>query len=103
MSDNSKICNYITELVNYAVKNGICDELDRTFMINSLMAACGVKEYLAPAEELPERELHLILEDIIDYALEAGVLESDSAANKDLFDTKLMGILTPPPSVVIGG
>ncbi len=102
MSDNSKICNYITELVNYAVKNGICDELDRTFMINSLMAACGVKEYLAPAEELPERELHLILEDIIDYALEAGVLESDSAANKDLFDTKLMGILTPPPSVVIG-
>ena len=53
MSDNSKICNYITELVNYAVKNGICDELDRTFMINSLMAACGVKEYLAPAEELP--------------------------------------------------
>jgi len=102
MSDNSKICTYITELVNYAVRSGMDDELDRTYLINSLMSELDEKEYTAPEKEPAERDLHLILEDIIDYALDKGILESDSIANKDLFDTKLMGILTPPPSVVTG-
>ncbi|SEW33906.1 UTP-hexose-1-phosphate uridylyltransferase [Ruminococcaceae bacterium KH2T8] len=101
MVTNKNIMKYLTELTNYAVRCGLTDENDRTYVINSLLSALNLKEYAAPDEPLPERDLHLILEDIINWALEAGVLTSDSTASKDLFDTKIMGILTPPPSVVI--
>ena len=101
MSDISKINTYITELTDYAIDNGLTDELDRTYVINSLLSCLNLKEYTIPDKTCDKRELHLILEDIIAYALETRVLESDSTAMKDLFDTKIMGILTPPPSVVI--
>ena len=101
MVTNKNIMKYLTELTNYAVGCGLTDELDRNYVINSLLSALNLKEYEAPDEPLEERDLHLILEDIIEWALEAGVLSSDSTASKDLFDTKIMGLLTPPPSVVI--
>ena len=34
------------------------------------------------------------------FALSEGILEDDTVTMKDLFDTKIMGILTPAPSVV---
>ena len=40
-----------------------------------------------------------VLKDICDYAVEAGLIE-DSIVYRDLFDTKVMGRLVPPPSVV---
>lgn len=45
-------------------------------------------------------ELETILKELLDYAAGAGLLEHDSTVYRDLFDTKLMGCLTPPPSVV---
>ncbi len=95
------INTYITELVNYGVREGLVDRLDRTYTINRLIEFFGLIEYVEP-EVIPEpRELHLILEDMISWALGSGVLESDTTAAKDLFDTKIMGLITPPPSVVI--
>ena len=73
MVTNTNIMKYLTELTNYAVRCGLTDENDRTYVINSLLSALNLKEYAAPDEPLPERDLHLILEDIIDWALEAGV------------------------------
>ena len=37
----------------------------------------------------------------MDWAFEHGIMKSDTTAYKDLFDTKIMGAITPPPSVVI--
>ncbi len=101
MDKAPEIFTYISELVDYAVRSGLTNDLDRTYAINSLLPVLGLDEYREPDSMPAPRELHLILEDIISYALAEGILESDSIANKDLFDTKLMGILTPPPSVVI--
>lgn len=88
--------NYlITELVNYGCNNNLVDELDRTLTINRLVELLGLDEYKEPEEEIVPRELHFILEDFI-------ALKGDlTNAEKDLYDTKLMGILTPPPSFVI--
>ena len=88
--------NYlITELVNYGCYNNLVDELDRTLTINRLVELLGLDEYKEPEEEIVPRELHFILEDFI-------ALKGDlTNAEKDLYDTKLMGILTPPPSFVI--
>ncbi len=88
--------NYlITELVNYGCNNNLVDELDRMLTINRLVELLGLDEYKEPEEEIVPRELHFILEDFI-------ALKGDlTNAEKDLYDTKLMGILTPPPSFVI--
>ena len=91
-----KDINYlITELVNYGISSGLVDEFDRVFTINRLVETLGLNEYEEPDSNIVPRKLHLILEDFI-------ALQGDlTNAQKDLFDTKLMGVLTPPPSCVI--
>ena len=96
------INTYITELVNYGIRSGLVSELDRVYTTNRLVELLELDEYTAPENEPAARELHLILEDIMSWAFEHGVMTSDTTASKDLFDTKIMGILTPAPSVVIG-
>jgi len=95
------INTYITELVNYAISNGLVDELDRVYTTNKLIELFGLDEYNEPSEVPPKRELHLILEDMMDWAFKNGIMESDTNAQKDLFDTKIMGLLTPAPSDVV--
>ena len=91
-----KDINYlITELINYGISSGLVDEFDRVFTINRLVETLGLNEYEEPASNIVPRKLHLILEDFI-------ALQGDlTNAQKDLFDPKLMGVLTPPPSCVI--
>ena len=96
------INTYITELVNYGIRSGLVSELDRVYTTNRLVELLELDEYTSPENEPAARELHLILEDIMSWAFEHGVMTSDTTASKDLFDTKITGILTPAPSVVIG-
>ena len=42
-----------------------------------------------------------ILKEMLDYAAEKGMLAADSVVYRDLFDTKIMGLLMPRPSEVI--
>ena len=88
--------NYlITELVNYGINSGLVDELDKIYTVNRLIEMLGLDEYTEPEEDIAPRDLHLILEDFLS-------LQGDlTNAQKDLFDTKIMGVLTPPPSCVI--
>lgn len=55
---------------------------------------------MASEEDVEPRKLHLILEDMIAYAIANGVMKDDTIAQRDLFDTKVMGVLTPAPSTV---
>ncbi len=89
----------ITKLVNYGVKNGLMEECDRVYAINRLIEALGPDEYEEPAE-VGEEPLCDILKTITDYAVEKGLAE-DSIVFRDLFDTKIMGLLMPRPSEVI--
>jgi len=91
----------IKQLVDYAIKRELIEEADRIYMTNSLMAALKVAEYNEPEECVEDAPLEDILGDLCDYAAENGLLENNSVVYRDLFDTKLMGILTPRPSEVI--
>lgn len=93
------INKYINELVNYGLKDGLVVDADKVYVTNRLLELFGLLEF----EEEPidnERELVDILEDMMVYAHENGILEEDTITMKDLFDTKIMGMLTPAPSVV---
>ncbi len=93
----------IYELVNYGLANGLIDESDKTYTVNKLMEFFGISDIASEDsyDVQSGRELHLILEDIMDEAAKTGLLSADATTNeKDLFDTKVMGLITPPPSVV---
>ena len=95
----------LAKLVRYSQLRGLTAIEDETCIINALMDALGVTEFTYPAHvrELSDDDLDLesILGALCDYAYENGKLEENSVAYRDLFDTKLMGILTPRPSDVI--
>ena len=44
--------------------------------------------------------LWIFLNALTDEAFEKGIIQSDDIVTRDLFDTKLMGIMTPRPSAV---
>ena len=90
----------IKQLVEYALEKGLIAEEDRLYMTNSLMSALKVGEFVEPGE-VDKEPLEDILAALCDYAAENGQLENNSVVYRDLFDTKLMGILTPRPSEVI--
>ncbi|MBR2370917.1 MAG: UDP-glucose--hexose-1-phosphate uridylyltransferase [Clostridia bacterium] len=92
---------YIGQLINYAEKQGLISRLDRTYAVNRLLEVLRLSSYEEPktGKELP---LEQILEGILDYAYKKGLIPDNSVTQRDLFDTKLMGLLTPPPSVVVG-
>ena len=51
--------------------------------------------------DVPFEGLDDILDTLVDYAAEQGLLKSESITGRDLFDTALMGAVTPRPSEVI--
>ena len=87
----------IADLVQYALDTGLVEEADRVWAINGLLEDLGLSDW----EEVPSRvrPLEEILGEILDWAVAQGRIE-DGTTSRDLFDTKLMGRLTPRPAQV---
>lgn len=96
----SNICGTIKKLADYAVSRGLAEQSDRDYLINGILAALRLGELTDDVRD-DDPDLETMLGDLCTYAYEAGLIESDSVAYRDLFDTSLMGILTPRPSEVI--
>ena len=90
----------IEKLVNYALEKGLIEECDRVWAENALLRALGLDSFERPAEAPADEGLEPILAELIAYGVEHGLLE-DSITERDLFDSRLMGLLTPRPSDVV--
>jgi UDPglucose--hexose-1-phosphate uridylyltransferase len=88
----------ISELVSYGMNNGLIAEDDKVYVINRLLELFNKKEFTWSDEVV--RPIHQILSDMMEYAFEQGIMEDDTITTKDLFDTKIMGLITPMPSQV---
>ncbi|MBR2523559.1 MAG: UDP-glucose--hexose-1-phosphate uridylyltransferase [Clostridiales bacterium] len=88
----------INELINYGIKKGLIAEDDKVFISNSLIALFGIDSF--GEEETQDMPLPDILKGMCDYAMEKGIIETDTVTSRDLFDTKIMGLITPLPSTV---
>ena len=88
----------ISELVSYGLQQKLVHTDDKTYVINQLLELFGKAEF--QWVDVEPRPLHEILDDMNDYAAANGLLEEDTITYRDLFDTKVMGLLTPPPSVI---
>lgn len=98
MTDN--IHTAIRKLICYGLENNLITAEDRIYAANAVIHKLGMDEYLPPDENYCNVELEPVLADILEYAVEKGIIE-DSIVYKDLFDTEIMGCLTPRPSEVI--
>ncbi len=88
----------IKQLVNYAIKNDLVDKLDEVYVTNGLFDCLQVTHAYVN-EEVENDELQNILNKILDYAIQNKIIE-DSVVEKDLLTGKIMGVVTPNPSVV---
>ena len=113
------IQTYIDRLTEYGLRTGLIEPADKIYMVNRLLELFGLD---APgddtnvgtgSEQAVESgcadeqkqdigaELEQILAGMLDYACEKGLIPENSVAYRDLFDTKIMGLLVPRPSEVI--
>ena len=90
--------DYIDALACYAVNHGLAQPEDWTCLINRLLDAMALDDYIPSEETLPE-DLETILAGLLEDAVSRGLCD-DNITARDLFDTKLMGLLTPMPREV---
>ena len=89
---------YLSALVRYGLDTGLIEDCDKTYVTNRLLEIMKLDAFAAP-EAAPSLPLEEILGGLLDDAVERGVCGGD-ITSRDLFDTKLMGVLTPMPHEV---
>ena len=94
------IDNAVSKLAAYALQTGLIEECDYTWAVNTILDALKLDSYTDPKQEWGEIELAPVLEELLDNAHARGVLTENSVVYRDLFDTELMGRLTPRPALV---
>ncbi len=90
-----KIETCIESLVAYAMNCGLAEPDDHMVLTNRLLELMGLSDY-TPSEELLSEDLEEILSAMLDYACSHGLCE-DNITARDLFDTRIMGAITPMP------
>lgn len=94
------ITRIIDELIQYGLQNGLIAEADKVYTTNRLLELFNLSSYTPNDIVGSTRPIHEILDDALNYAVCNGLIEDDTITTKDLFDTRIMGLLTPPPSYV---
>ena len=94
-----KIETYIDSLVSYAMNRGLAEPVDHQVLTNRLLDLLHKDDY-EPSDEPQTEDLEEILAGILDYAVAHGLCD-DGITARDIFDTRIMGAVTPMPREVI--
>lgn len=89
----------IGRLIDYALKKSLIESADVYVVRNMFMEALGLNDWQNSPSEYSGEPVDEVLKPLVDYAVEKGII-ADTSNSRDLFDTKLMGILTPMPREV---
>ena len=89
---------YIDLLIAYGLEKHLIEPADAVWCRNALLDLLGRTDY-TPGKPLPAVPLAEILAALTDNAVARGLC-ADDTTSRDLFDTRLMGALTPRPSQV---
>lgn len=88
----------IRKLVCYGLQKGFFEKRDEIYITNLLLDALKLNS-IECDEVFENVDLESTLSELLDYAVENGIID-DGITARDLFDTKLMGLLLPRPSAV---
>lgn len=93
----------IRQLVQYGILTGLIEKEDEIYTTNRLLELFQLDD---PEDNdtdvtMSTEGLEAVLGEMMDYAYEKGFMTENGVVYRDLFDTKIMGLLTPRPSEVI--
>ena len=85
--------SYISAFVQYGISKDLIEACDKVYIANQLLGVLELNDY--QEVECGNFPLEYMLKGRVDDAVCRGIC-SDDVTSRDLFDTKIMGILTPP-------
>lgn len=104
----------IVDLVAYAYRTGLIEKEDIMYSLNTILMQFDLTQLEGTQEDVIQEAARIDQKEIDDgtyleetmkvlckYASDNKLIDGSTAAYTDLFDTKLMGLLTPWPSIVI--
>ncbi len=96
----------INRLTAYALKCNLIDREDVIYTKNRLLELFNLEgfekeEDVSALPDVEVSDLEDILKELMDWAGQNKIFSDEGIAFRDLFDTKIMGCLVPPPSHVI--
>ena len=98
----------IRELVQYGLLTGLVAKEDEIYTTNKLLELFGEEEYpfefgeeAERTEEEAVKRLPELLTEMMDYAVNKGIMQEDGVVYRDLFDTKIMSCLVGRPGEII--
>ena len=94
------ICAAVQRLIDYGISTALITKDDEYVIRNGLMDVLGLTDWQEGEISGEISAIDDILAPIVDYACEQGIIP-DTSSSRDLFDTKIMGLLTPMPREII--
>ena len=96
------IFEYVDKLVSYGILTNLIEEEDKIYVRNSLLTKLGLDSYEETGASCTSvDELDEILDKILEYAAQKGLVDGESIVSRDIFDTGLMDTLVQRPSQVV--
>lgn len=92
----------IERLLQFGEKHEMIDKLDKIIVRNQLLDLLRLKEPLG--EDAADEALEFptdILDRIVQYAGDTGLIDKESYVGRELFDTRIMGFLMPRESEIV--
>ncbi|GAA0208751.1 UDP-glucose--hexose-1-phosphate uridylyltransferase [Selenomonas dianae] len=90
----------ISRLLHFARQKGLIAPEDEVYAANRLLDVLHVEDYVPETVEETLETATPILECMLDYAAEKGLIEG-TTDERDLFDTRIMDCVMPRPSEVV--
>ena len=103
MASIEQVENAVKALVAYGIRTGLIPEEEAVYTANALWDVLGLEpgdDFSVNDAVKEDAALEQILTCLLDDAVSRGRID-DGIASRDLFDTRLMGCLTPRPGEVI--
>ncbi|MHA0855647.1 UDP-glucose--hexose-1-phosphate uridylyltransferase [Paenibacillus sp. CMAA1364] len=101
-SEQEKVLYAMEMLVHYALNHHLIMQEDFDYSRNMLMDLFGFSEpFLGEVVYTPESSPQTMIDILIDYGYEIGLIPENSDTYRDLLDAKIMGLLMARPSEVI--
>ena len=94
------IYTHVQRLIDYAIKHNLITKDDIFVVRNSIIDLLGLSDWQDREVETVSDSIEEILAPIIAYATEKGII-AETANSRDLFDTRVMGLLAPFPREII--
>lgn len=89
----------IRGLFAYAEGNGILDPADREYALNQILWLFKEDAFDFDAEPA-EGDIFAVLDELLDIAVQKGLIEQDSVQLRDHFEAKLFDVLMPRPAEI---